>query len=99
MSEHFLTCRKPKDPSDSDVYAMDWTNALNTGETISASTWVFYPPNILVDVADSIAADGLSTAVQLSGGLAGQDYWCENTVETTDGRTLQRTGVLNVREL
>jgi hypothetical protein len=86
---------EPKDPQESKIYTMDWTNGLNSGATISASTWVVTG---LTNAADTIVTGSLKTTIRLSGGVDGNDYTCTNTVTTSDGETLERSGVVQVRQ-
>ena len=86
-----------KDPSDIPVFSCDWTQRLATGETLATSSWVV--ASGLTNVADSILAGNLKTAIKLSGGTAGQKYVCTNTVTTSAGQTLQRSGIVQVNDL
>lgn len=89
---------EPKDPSESKIYTMDWTGALNSGATISASAWASEPSG-LTHVGDGIVSGNLKTTLQVSGGSPDQDYDVTNTVTTSDSETLVRTGVIQCREL
>jgi hypothetical protein len=91
----FLECRDPKDPAATAFYSMSWAEELTSGSTIATSTWRV---SGVVREADSISDDLLSTTILISGGVDGQDYACENTVTTSDGETLVRTGTLKVRK-
>lgn len=87
----------PKDPDAIEWYAMDWTTYLNTGATISTSTWTV--PAGLTVASSQIAAGNLITQVKFSGGTDNTDYECRNRVTTSDGETLDLTGILRVRSL
>ena len=87
----------PKDPGETKLYTMDWTGGLPSGDTISASSWVV-PEGITKD-ADAIVTGNLKTTIKLSGGRTDQDYECTNTVITSGGETLKRTGIVSVRKL
>ena len=73
------------------------------GETISASTWTM--TGITEDSEDTGAITiagidyGVNTVatVWLSGGTAGTDYELLNDIDTSDGRTLQKTITVMVR--
>jgi hypothetical protein len=82
-----------KDPSESKTYSMDWSPQLNSGATISTSTWTL--PSALTAIAT--ATSGAVTSVLLSGGNDGQDYECLNTITTSDSETLTKAGTLRVR--
>lgn len=86
----------PKDPHETKIYTFDWTNQLNSSATIAGSTWVVTG---VTNVQDSIVTGNLSTSIKLSGGVDGQDYICTNRVTTSDGETLERSGLLRVRQL
>lgn len=91
-----LNSVEPKDPQESKIYTMDWTDGLNTAATISTSVWVVTG---LTNVADTIVTGSLKTTIKLSGGTAGTDYSCTNTITTSDGETLERSGTVRVRSL
>jgi hypothetical protein len=87
----------PKDPDETEFYYMDWAAKLSpTDDTISTSSWVVQSG--LTGTNDAILAGSLKTRITLSGGTSGGDYACRNTVVTSGGRTLQRTGIVRVRE-
>jgi hypothetical protein len=86
-----------KDPNAVEWYEMDWTTYLNDGATISTSTWTV--PAGLTVVTDQIKTGNLITQVKFSGGTHGTDYECLNRVTTSDGETLDLTGILRVRSL
>lgn len=86
-----------KDETDVALYSVNWAPRLADGETISASSWTIGAG--LTYLADSIAASLVKTTVKLSGGTQGQTYACINTVETSTGQTLSRTGYVAVRAL
>jgi hypothetical protein len=85
-----------KDPSDIVIYTMDWTSRLNTGATISTSSWAVQTG--LTKVSSGIVTGNLKTSVKVSGGTAGVNYTCTNTITTSDGETLELTGIVRVRE-
>ena len=83
-----LTLQNPlKDPSAVLDYVFDWTEWLATGETITDHT-ITADTGITVD--SSAESDGKVT-VWLSGGTAGINYKVACLVETSDGRTDERT--------
>jgi hypothetical protein len=94
MSTLSLTGVEPKDPGESAIYTMDWTAFLNSGATISTSTWT---ATGLTVVTSGIVTGNLKTSVKISGGVDGQDYEPVNEIVTSDGETLRRSGVLPVR--
>jgi len=83
-----LTLQNPlKDPSAVLDYMFDWTEWLATGETITDYT-ITADTGITVD--SSTKSDGKVT-VWLSGGTAGINYKVACLVETSAGRTDERT--------
>jgi len=76
-----------KDPSAVLDYAFDWTGWLAAGETITDHT-ITADTGITVD--SSTESDGKVT-VWLSGGTAGINYKVACLVETSAGRTDERT--------
>jgi hypothetical protein len=86
---------EPKDPQESKIYTMDWTAALNGGATISSSTWTLDPG--ITNAGASIVSGSKKTSIEISGGVAGVDYHVTNQIVTSDGETLERTGILRVR--
>jgi hypothetical protein len=83
-----LTLQNPlKDPSAVLDFVFDWTEWLATGETITDHT-ITADTGITVD--SSTESDGKVT-VWLSGGTAGVNYKVACLVETSAGRTDERT--------
>jgi len=90
-----LTLQNPlKDPSAVLDYAFDWTGWLAAGETITDHT-ITADTGITVD--SSTESDGKVT-VWLSGGTAGINYKVACLVETSAGRTDERTLWIKVVE-
>ena len=86
-----------KDESDVAIFSCNWEPRLPDGSTLATSSWSIGAG--LTYVSDAIAAGALKTTVKVSGGTAGQLYPCINTVTTSDGETLSRTGYVSVRAL
>ena len=83
-----LTLQNPlKDPSAVLDYAFDWTGWLAAGETITDHT---ITADTGITVGSSTESDGKVT-VWLSGGTAGINYKVACLVETSAGRTDERT--------
>lgn len=83
-----------KDPSAVLDYAFDWSDWLATGETISSH--VITVDTGLTKDSDSEAL-GVVT-VWLSGGTAGKNYKVACLIETSAGRTDERTIWIKVVE-
>ena len=78
-------------------YRIDWSDALDTGDTIAASggsTWDVPATAGLTIENTSYSSDQATTTIWLSGGIPGTAPVIRNTVLTTNGRRLQRTLVL-----
>ena len=88
-----------KDPDEVLDYQLDWADAddprLETGETLSASTWTVVEGDVVID-SSSYVATGLST-VWLSGGTAGTRCVLLNRVTTSGGRTYDQSVILRIR--
>ena len=86
----------PSGPAESDIYAWNWSDYLQTGETISA--FEFDIPAPLVKGAENVI--GEETRILLTGGAPGVDYPCRCRVTTNLGRASDwRTTFVKVREL
>ena len=86
-----------KDPQETVIFVMDWSARLADGETISSSSWTVGAG--VTQVEDAIVTGNLKTNVKLSGGTPGQTVGCTNTVVTSTGQTLERSGLVAVRSL
>ena len=75
---------------------MDWSAALETGETISTSSWAISgSDSVLVEESNEISGD--NAVIWLSGGTLGVRYLLTNTITTSASRTLELSGYLKVR--
>ena len=78
-----------KDPNAEKPYGFDWYDTsdadkppyLESGETITASTWTV--PSGITKVSDSFT--DTTTTIRLSGGTEGESYIITNTIETSGG--------------
>jgi hypothetical protein len=84
-----------KDPNEVLDYSVDWTERLEDDDTITASEWIVPEAGINMDSDDF--ADS-STTIWLSGGTAGKSYSFTNRIITTQGRTIDQTIQLKVRD-
>lgn len=87
-----MTTTFQKDPGATLDYSVDWSEFLETGETITASTWTV--PSGLTTVTTS-NTDTKAT-VWLSGGTLGQSYELVNRITTDNvpNRIDERTIVI-----
>lgn len=83
-----------KGPSDILVYTIDWSDWLNSGDSIATSTWSL--TSGVTKVTDTSTAS--TTVIKVSGGTNGTSYTLTNTVTTTvSGETRIETFVLKVK--
>lgn len=85
-----------KDPNAVLDYVFDWEAWLGESDTI-VSAEVEADDGLVVD-SSSVAADGKSVTVWLSGGTAGASYDVVCHVVTADGREEDRTWQFRVKE-
>lgn len=78
-----------KDPDAVLDYEVDWSQWLQTGETITVSLWTVTPSGTLT--ASSESSTPTSATVWLSGGSVGVNYRVTNQITTSDGRTDDRS--------
>lgn len=100
----------PKDPDAVEPITIDWAGLTNgrtgatsdwleSGETISTSTWIIAPSGTLT--ADSDTNTDTTATVVLSAGTVGITYTVTNRITTTGvspARTMDRSFYLPVRE-
>lgn len=78
----------PKDPNDTDDFSLDWTNVLDTGETVSSVVVSVVSGGVTVN--SSVASSPLTTA-RVSGGTAGTDAVILFRVTTSATRQLDES--------
>jgi hypothetical protein len=83
-----------KDPQAVLDYGEDWSPWLQTGETISTSTWTVDPG--ITKGTDTKTTT--TTTVWLSAGTVGTTYSATNHITTSLGRTDERTITILVQE-
>jgi len=83
-----------KSPSAVIDYAVDWTDWMAAGDTLSSVVWTV-PSGI---TKDSSTEDGAKCIIWLSGGTAGQNYTLTCAITTTQGRKESRQIVIKVRQ-
>jgi len=81
-----------KDPHAVLDYGFDWSDWLDTGETLSSATWTV-PSGI---TKDSQQLGDTSTKAWFSGGTAGESYTIACKVVTSAGRTDERSFVIQM---
>ena len=81
-----------KDPQSVLDYGFDWSDWLDTGDTVSTSTWTV-PTGI---TEDSETETSTATTIWLSGGTVGKKYKITNRMVTANGRTVDRSFYVKV---
>jgi len=84
-----------KDPQSVLDYGFDWSDWLDTGDTVSTSTWTV-PADSPGITEDSDSKTDTTTTIWLSGGIVGVKYKITNHVVTADGRTVERSFYVKV---
>lgn len=92
-----------KDPTAVLDYGWDWSNWLQPGEQIAASTWTIDGVSEGLELGSGERAsdhDGAVTRVWVLGGLLGRDYVMKNTITTdaTPPRTAVRRLEIRIRK-
>lgn len=85
----------PKDPDEELDYQFDWSARLETGETISASTFASTGSSTIVLDRNTIAG-GLTT-FWAKGGVAGEVVQITNRITTSVGRKYDKTATLRIQ--
>ena len=85
-----------KDPNAVLDYGFDWSDWLQTGETIVTSTWI--NPDAITVVTSANLAE--STVIWVSAGTAGKSYRLTNRIVTNNSpaRTDDRTLLIEVQD-
>lgn len=84
-----------KDPQETIDYAVDWSDFLATGETISASTWSLSSTSMSLG---TLAATTTTTAAFVTGGTVGTVYRLTNKITTNQTRVAERSVIIRVEE-
>jgi len=84
------------DPQAKLDYAVDWSAWLQSGETISESTWTV--PAGLTEVTPTPTPTGSVATIWLAGGTVGQNYMVTNHIKTSMDREDDRSLFLRVIE-
>ena len=75
----------PKHVGEVERRAINWTDALPAGDSITGSTWSVTPAGLTLSGA-SLA--GAVASVQVAAGISGTTHMVQNTVTTAQGFTL-----------
>ena len=86
-----------KDPDEVLDYQIDWTSALDEGDTIATSAWsIVTAPDAVLEI-DSETNAATTTTVWLSGGTLGVRYGLLNRITTVGGRTMDQSVYIKIR--
>ena len=96
MTEHCNFKRFDKAPTAIAIYEIDWSEWLQTSETILTSTWTAQSGITVVD--SSILSGSERVTVLLSGGTLNASYELVNTITTSSGQTEPRTIIIDMVE-
>jgi len=81
-----------KDPSSVLDFGFDWSDWLDTDDSVSTSTW-----NVPTGITrDSDTNTSTTTTIWLSGGTVGSKYKITNRMVTANGRTVERSFYVKV---
>lgn len=84
-----------KDPNDILDYEINWASRLAEEDTITMSIWTISGSG-LTKQSDSF--EDTNTTIWLVGGTLGIKYTMTNRVTTTDGRTMDQSVTLKIKE-
>jgi hypothetical protein len=87
-----------KDPDAILDYGFDWSDWLQTNETITASTWGIDPSDSPGLDKQSDSFSDTATTIWLSGGEADEDYVVTNHITTSANREDDRSHKIKVRQ-
>ena len=79
-----------KSPASVLDYSFDWSQWLESGQTISTSSWAADDGLTI----DSDTKSNTKTTAIVSGGVEGNSYFVSNTVVTNDGLTVKRSFII-----
>jgi hypothetical protein len=83
-------------------YVVDWRKVLEDGETIDNSEWTIEDKGNADDLEQgpqgTARQDG-KNLIWLAGGVVGERYEIQNRIETSEGRTYDRTFTLRIAEM
>lgn len=82
-----------KDPNEKLDYTINWSAALVGTDTIVSSEWDI-PSGIVGSQQDH---DDTKTIIWLSGGNIGEKYSISNKITTRDGRIMERSILLKIK--
>lgn len=75
---------RTKNPGERHSIPVDWSDRLGS-DTITSSAWSVASADIHILGHDFTESE---TVVLVGGGIAGQEYWLQNTVNTANGQEL-----------
>jgi len=93
-----MTLKWPfKDSNEILDYTVDWTDRLSDTDSIATSTFTISgPDSLLIQQSNSFIAK--KTTIWMSGGTIKKTYSILNRVTTVEGRTMDQTVKLKIKE-
>lgn len=88
----------PKDPNEVDFFNLDFTNRLPVGDSVASLVTLFVAVGDSSLVVDQAALSGNIVSGRWSGGTLGETYTITARVTTTQGRTLDLSGTVEIDE-
>lgn len=85
-----------KAPSEVVIRTMDFSNEMDTGETISSVTITITPGGVGALTLDSRSYEGQKVTMQFSGGVAGARYEVLCAILTSSGQSIHGVGQMEV---
>lgn len=85
-----------KDPNEILDYQINWTAQVPGDDTIATSNWTITGSDTLAEQSKSIV--GKSTIIWLTGGEDGELAVLTNRIVTTDGRTIDQSVELRIKQ-
>jgi hypothetical protein len=90
-----ITSILAKDPNATLDYAIDWSDEISDGDSLSSATWTSTPTGLTLT---PLAIQGDEAPVVISGGTDGTMYSLQCRYVTASGYTDDRTVQLEVRQ-
>jgi hypothetical protein len=87
---------KYKDPDETRMFTFDWSRHLMGNDTIDTAV-VAVPTGLVKEGTETISDGNTKVSFKVSGGTANMKYTVTNTITTTGGETLERSGTILVR--
>jgi len=87
-----------KEPGERKLYTIDYSDWLNTSETITGLSFNITPATTLVVDGDAIGSPATGVSFFVSGGTDGVSYTVEAVVTTSQGQIKEDQVLFNIKE-